>query len=79
MLRKLNRISLPASASFGQYVASAANAPKITLALMESKRATNTPGYHFNDYLRVKPAEVAGVIDELVANIRALRKAVHST
>ncbi|HEY2120100.1 MAG TPA: hypothetical protein VGH37_13010 [Candidatus Acidoferrum sp.] len=79
MLRKLNRISLSASASFGQYVASAANALKITLALMESKHATNTPGYHFNDYLGVKPSDVPGAIDGLVTNIRALRKAVHST
>lgn len=60
-------------------VASAANALKVTLALMESKHASNTPGYHFSDYLAVKPSEEPGAIDELVANIRALRKAVHST
>jgi len=71
MLRKVKRICASASvASFGEYVAFVARALKIKRAFKESKHTTGVPGFNFNEYDPIKMSEVAGVIDEIVAQVR---------
>jgi len=72
MLRKLNRISSSASVkSFGQYVAFIAKTLQIKLALKESNHQTGVPSYNFNEYVRIRIPEVAGVADEIFAKVRS--------